>query len=229
MKTGVILLVAALAGCLQATVYVCPDGSTVESRSDCAITTTTSTVLIQFAADPECSAFKTSDGKSDTALIRRCQVRRKPSVDYCLHLPEETGFSRADCLTELAAVLNDTRPCETLDGNMKVTCEASATKDARACERIPLPELREKCDDTVMRLTPAITRPLNCSGRAGEDLAWCVVYGATAPEDCLRIDETKYPGEAVFCRSRVVKNQSMCGGIADNVMQNMCRKTTVGL
>lgn len=229
MKNSVILLVMTLAGCLQTTVYVCPDGSAAESQSACAITTSTTIAPAQYAADPECSAFKTSDGQPDTALIRRCQVHRNPSLDYCMRLPEDTGFGRSDCLTELAAVLNDTRPCETLDGNTKAICEASASKDVSACERIPLPELREKCNNTVMRLAPAFTQLLNCSGRAGDDLAWCNVYAAKTPDDCLRVDETKYPGEAVFCRSRVSRNQSMCGGIEDTVLENLCRRTVLGL
>lgn len=229
MKNGVILLVAALAGCLQATVYVCPDGSTAESPSACAITTTATTAPGPYSADPECSEFKTSDGRPDTALIRRCQLHKKPSVEYCMRLQEEVGFVRTDCLTELAAMLNDTKPCETLDGNTRITCEASASKDVLACGRIPVPELQEKCNNTVMRLTPAAIRSFNCSGRSGDDLTWCVVYGAAAPDDCLQIDETKYPDEAVFCRSRVDRNQSMCGGIGDAVMQNLCRKTVLGV
>jgi hypothetical protein len=229
MKNGVILLAAVLAGCLQATVYVCQDGSTSDSPSSCAVTAPTTAITAQSAADPVCSAFKTSDGQSDTQLIRRCQLHKNPTIDYCLQLPEETGFGRTGCLTELAAMLNDTKPCETLEGNTKILCEASASKDVRACGRIPLPEFRENCNNTVMRLTPVVSQPINCSGRSGDDLTWCVVYGAAAPDDCLQIDETKYHDEAAFCRARIAGNMSGCGGIGDTVMRNLCLRTVSGI
>jgi hypothetical protein len=228
MKTGILLLIAMVVGCIESTVYVCPDSSTAKSPSDCPMAPTT-TIMAKTVADINCSSFRSSDGKPDIALIRRCQLHLTPSVEFCDNLGDETEFGSTDCLTELASILNSTMPCGSLIGNSKIICEASALGDFGSCDRIPLQESRERCQETIMR-HKQVLRPLqNCSGLAGGEFVWCVAYGAKVQDECLRIDEAKYPDEAMFCRSRVFQNQSMCGGIGDNIIENLCRRTIMGI
>jgi len=220
-----ILAVAAVilfAGCLTETRYVCQDGSTAESPELCIAPTTSTTIQ-----ENECPQFKNALGELDTTAILKCRIRNNPDARYCENLTGE-GFSHSDCLTEVAAILNDTRVCEMLDGNTKIICEAVATKDASTCDRIPVMELQQKCYQTVSALKPKMKTPMNCSDREGEDLVWCIVYGANTPEDCLQIDDTQYPDEAAYCGANAIRTAEKCDKIRDEAMRGLCRRTVEG-
>jgi hypothetical protein len=227
MKIPPLMLSALIAGCLTSTVYVCPDGSAVDMAEKCAAPTT----LSPLAESPQCAGYRNALGEPDDNMMRRCQLHMERKASYCMSLPSEQGdqasFGRTACLIELAALTNDSTTCDSLDGNTKILCEARAKKDIQACERIPVPDIQEACREKVYSSLPL--KAEDCSAKEGEDAAWCVAYSASSADGCLRIDDTQYPDEAAFCRARAAGNQSLCVGIQDAVLENMCRKTVLGL
>jgi hypothetical protein len=220
-------------GCLTTTQYVCPDGSTVNEPSACATTPTSAQAPEQAAAmeaanikiDTECSAFVDGEGKPDYNLIYRCQLRKNPTVEFCNSVSGK--YEKNHCIVELASVTNNTGVCSPLSGNLKTTCEAVATRDLKKCGQIPVDEQKKTCESAVEKLLPSVA--VDCTNKTDEDLAWCTVYAAKTPNDCLQIDDNKYPDEAIFCQANAAKNANTCSGIVDMVMQNLCRKTVLEL
>jgi hypothetical protein len=170
-----------------------------------------------------CGAYTNAVGAPDVAAISRCRLMKSLDPAYCDSLPEKATYDRIACLTDLAGRLNDTAACGGLSGNSKTACEAAARNDLAMCARIPILEKRAECEMRLMESAPPRLAE-NCSGRAGEDLAWCLIYEAETEEECLLIDETAYPDEAGYCRAKAAGNRSMCGEVEDAVMRNMCKR-----
>jgi hypothetical protein len=207
-----------ISGCLTETRYVCPDGTVAEEATKCA--TPTPTVTIGYPGYPPCSQTEGVIGDQNGTAALRCLIRNSPDARYCENL--SGGYGRSDCLTEVAALLNDTGACVTLDGNLRLICEAAARRDPATCDKIPVAELQDRCLQTVTRLSPKAKTPMNCTDKTGDDLIWCVVYGANTPEDCLQIDDRRYPDESALCRARVTSKMQICDEIKDEVMRNLC-------
>jgi len=226
MKTALYLTLALLmCGCIASTVYVCPDGSKADDPSLCR----TKASLEEHAIAEnvtDCMGFRTQEGKPDDALINRCLVRNNPTTGFCDANP---GLERTRCLIEAASYSNSTAPCKGLDGNMRLICEAAAQKDALVCERIGVEELRQECMGTLAALTPHISEKANCTGKADDELAWCLIYNAEDADECLKIDDRRYHDAAVFCAAKAAGDAERCSGIVDGVMRNLCRKAVLGL
>jgi hypothetical protein len=174
-------------------------------------------------------AFKNAQGEEDFVSGLRCRLRKRPDETLCTSLPKGGAWGKDACLSELAAMLNDTAPCRSLQGHKKTICEAEAVKDAGLCDRIPPTELKLECRQNVERLTPPGTQIENCSGLEAEERTWCIVYSARATEDCLQIDDAGYPDEAAYCRAKTREDPGQCAGIGDVVLSNLCRRAAQGL
>jgi len=146
------------------------------------------------------------------------------SASLCVGLPEEEVVQ---CLMEAAADSKDMALCRRLAGGSEVTCEAVVLSDLRVCERMPVGERVIECRQTVAALNRG-RGSLNCSGRSGEDLVWCQVYGASSREECLLIDEGRYRDESFFCMARATGDRGRCSGISDDVMRGLCERTVSG-
>jgi len=224
---GALLSMALAAGCVTTT-YVCQDGSTVDSPGTC---------IQKDVSKPKmdasgCGGFRDASGGIDVRSQQICELKRNPSAEYCRKLSRERrsgGLGMASCTMELAALMNETAICASLDGNIKTICEAAATRNHSLCDSMASQTLRDECERKVLVRAKPRVNLTSCLEKDGEQKTWCITYAAGNAGDCLLIDDLQYPDEAAYCRARVSGNSSICSLIPDNVLSGLCAKTVAGV
>ncbi len=221
------LLLTALAGCVTTT-YVCQDGSTVDAPGKC-------TTVAQPGEKTQvggCEGFRDASGAPDVRSTQLCELKKNPTAAYCAKLSRERlsgGLDLASCTTELAALMNDTSFCASLDGNAKTLCEAIAVGDLSSCDSLASQSLREECERRVVERAKPRVNLTSCLEKDGEQRIWCITYAADDAGDCLLIDDLQHPDEAAFCRARVSGNASVCSVISDDVLSGLCVRIVAGV
>ena len=216
-KQALIIAIILFSGCLTETKYVCTDGSTVDDPLNCP---TTKTTLAKTHVEINCSIYT-----DDTRATQLCELENQKTTEYCMSLPDtQPAFDQTSCLITLASWTKDKKPCESLTGNYKITCDAIAARDQNMCVKIPIEDLKEKCEAGVRQSDRPQPEKITCENQTGEPLIWCLIYNSQTTNDCLQIDETTHLDESIFCQANTLKAPNMCLKMQDKIMQNLCLK-----
>jgi hypothetical protein len=184
----------------------------------------------RLSPDFDCSIFTSYEGATDPDNERHCILLTTKDVEFCNGLDMTgSGFDRTSCLITLAAAINSTKPCDSLFGTLKITCEAVAEKDTRICSEIPDNQTREKCEYHTLESLGIIHEKTDCTGESGEELVWCLIHNAKTPRECLWIDSEIYSDESTFCMAKSEGEVEACEKIEDAIMRNMCLVEVSGI
>ncbi|MBU0762049.1 MAG: hypothetical protein KKD39_03405 [Candidatus Altiarchaeota archaeon] len=204
-NNGMFLLVIVVLGCVQGeSVDVVPNN------------------VADIIPPQNCSHLIASDGGPDLTATRYCILEATKSIQYCRGLSGDSGvFTQRVCLTTLAALINSTKPCESLSGDDGLLCVAAAKHSLAECDKIQANETKDECVRTLGKNANIKSRE-DCEGQTGEDLAWCLIYNAEDEIECLKIDPTSYTDESIFCVANSRGEVGICEKIGDDIVRSMC-------
>lgn len=146
--------------------------------------------------------------------------------DPCMGLSIRPQDQNITCQTPLDLLEcfdgNPPQDCRAYAGASRHACLAIKGLDIQSCDMMPSEHAVQRCRNLVRaRLGYGYPAPV-CENLTAQSLRWCLIWAARTEDECMLIDESAYPDEALLCHARRLGREDLCRGVKDPVMQKLC-------